>query len=90
MIEEMDKMRFVNTRLVQAPAPVTLDKPAHPKLLIYGAAGLAGGILAAAFVLILMFKVHNTYLTPEAVEAAIEIPVLASLWVRDDRAVRPV
>jgi uncharacterized protein involved in exopolysaccharide biosynthesis len=81
MLEEMDKRRFVNIQIIEDPAPVTFDKPAHPTPLIYGVAGLAGGILLAAFVVVLIFMSHNTYLTPEAVEASVDIPVLASLLV---------
>lgn len=71
---------------IEDPAAVTSDRPAHPKRLTYAAVGLAGGIILAAFVVVFMFTVHNTYLTPEAIEASVDIPVLASLSVDRARA----
>jgi uncharacterized protein involved in exopolysaccharide biosynthesis len=82
LLEEMDKQKIVNVQVVENPAPVSFDKPAHPQKRIYAAAGLAGGILLAILWIGLMFATHNTFLTPEAVEESVNLPVLASLSAR--------
>ena len=83
ILEEMDKSKIVNTKIIEDPGQVALDRPAHPKPLIYAALGLAGGIVCATLGLILLFLTHNTFLTPEAVAASAGIPVLASLMARE-------
>lgn len=88
ILEEMDKSKIVNTKIIEDPGQVALDRPAHPKPLIYAALGLAGGIVCATLGLILLFLTHNTFLTPEAVAASAGIPVLASLMARESSARR--
>jgi hypothetical protein len=78
LFEEMDKRGIVNTQIVENPAPISVSSPAHPKQQLYVAAGLAGGILLAALVMVLILITNNTFITPEAVEASLDVPVLAN------------
>ena len=79
LLEEMDKQRIVNAQIVEEPAPLSVDKPAHPTSRIYMLSGLAGGIVLASLAVTFGFLTHKSYLTPEEVEGCVKLPVLATV-----------
>lgn len=70
---QMNTSSSTNVRIVQAPFPPT--HRSNPPLLFI-AAGLVAGILVAGLSVIVLSSLRETFLSPEEVERALDLPVL--------------
>jgi uncharacterized protein involved in exopolysaccharide biosynthesis len=80
IVEELDRQKIVSISVIQDPQAGAA--PAQPKLLRYLGLGIGGGIALTITLLGLIFAFRNTYIAPESVESATNVPVLASLPAR--------
>jgi uncharacterized protein involved in exopolysaccharide biosynthesis len=77
MTEDLDKGNVVSVSVVQKPSAPA--RPAGPRHLPYGLAGLLIGIVGASGMLIYLLVFRETLITVESVERIIGVPVLASV-----------
>lgn len=80
--EQTDIARQVS--VVQVAGALGSEKPVSPRKLIFGTAGLLGGVLLAGIVALLAILTSKTALTGEAAERRIGLPVLAVVPFRGD------
>ena len=85
--EQTDLAKQVS--VVQVNPAISPDKPAKPKKLIYGGAGLLAGILSAAAVAIAFVLTNGTVVSEESIERLVGLPVLTSVQIRSRRVGPP-
>jgi hypothetical protein len=74
LTEAEDALRFARVRVIQ---PARVPQRPRPVPLLIAAAGLLMGIVTAAVRVIASFMLHPTFFTPEGLEAASGLEVLA-------------
>jgi uncharacterized protein involved in exopolysaccharide biosynthesis len=75
--ETLDRERIDSISVVQAAA--SLPDPVRPRRLLWIFTGMIAGLLVAAGTLLVRLVTRNTFLTAEAVEQGLKLPVLVSL-----------
>jgi uncharacterized protein involved in exopolysaccharide biosynthesis len=75
--ETLDKEKIDSISIVQEAAP--LPDPVRPRRMLWGLAGIAIGILSAFGALVGLIVMRNTFLTADAIERGLKLPVLVSL-----------
>lgn len=75
-MEEADRQRRSSVSLLQAPRVPLEPKTLRPAIL---AAGLAGSLVLALVVAVVSAMLRDTFLTPEQLQRALDVPVLAVL-----------
>ena len=75
--ENLDREKVDSISIVQEAA--ALPDPVSPKRTLWALGGIAVGMLAALGALIALILLRNTFLTADAVERALKLPVLVSL-----------
>ena len=79
--EQTDIARQVS--VVQVAGAIASEKPVAPKKLLFGVAGLLGGVLLAGIVTLLAILTSKTAVTGDAAERRVGLPVLAVVPLRD-------
>jgi uncharacterized protein involved in exopolysaccharide biosynthesis len=75
--ETLDKEKIDSISIVQSAAP--LPDPVRPRRTLWGLAGIAIGVLSAFGALVGLIVMRNTFLTADAIERGLKLPVLVSL-----------
>ncbi len=75
--EDLDREKVVSVSVIQPPVASSL--PVKPRKGVYAAGGVVGGLLAAAFTLIVLVVSRNTLISAESVERILVLPVLATV-----------
>ncbi len=68
--------------VVQVANAIASERPAKPKKLIFGAAGVLLGLLLAASVVVIGILTNKTIISEDTIERLLGLPVLAALPVR--------
>jgi uncharacterized protein involved in exopolysaccharide biosynthesis len=80
IMEELDRQKIVSISIIQDPQAGA--GPAQPRLFRYVGLGIGGGLALTVALIGLIFAFRNTYIAPEGVESATNVPVLVSLPAR--------
>ena len=75
--ETLDREKIDSISVVQQAA--ALPDPVSPRRMLWGLGGIAAGVLAAFGALVILIVMRNTFLTADAVERGLKLPVLVSV-----------